>query len=175
MTDLRPSDNEINSTSAASNSGGSSLPLYIQLLALEEDRGVIVNFEPFDCIICLTTIDTGNGVRLRNCLHQFCRDCLKNAINLCEEAEIPCPFGDGRTRCESILQDREIRDILSENEFDKYLTRTLRIAEITTRDAIHCKLVNCDGWCICEDGVNEFKCPNCESINCVSCQVRSLN
>lgn len=158
-------------STAASNANLSTVPLYIQLLALEEDRGVITNSKAFDCIICLTTIDKDDGVRLRNCLHQFCRDCLRNAIKHCEEADVACPFGDGNSRCESILQDRETRAILSQAEFDQYLIRTLRIAEITARGAIHCKLVNCDGWCICEDGVNEFKCPRCESVNCVSCQV----
>lgn len=149
----------------------STVPLYIQLLALEDDGGVITNTEMFDCVICLTTINIDDGVRLRNCLHQFCRDCLKETIIHSDEADIACPFGDGHSRCESILQDREIRAILSENEFDQHLKRTLRIAEIMTRDAIHCKKVDCDGWCICDDGVNEFKCPKCESVNCVSCQV----
>lgn len=157
--------------SASRNTDASTLPLYIQLLALEDGGGVITNAEPFDCVICLTTINTGDGVRLRNCLHQFCRDCLNSTIIHCEEADVACPFGDGSSRCESILQDREIRAILTKSEFDQHLMRTLRIAEITTRNAIHCKLVNCDGWCICEDGVNEFKCPECDSVNCVSCQV----
>lgn len=161
----------ITKSTKSENSNASTLPLYIQLLDLEEGGGVISNVEPFDCLICLTTIKIGDGVRLRNCLHQFCRDCLKNSIIHCEEGDVPCPFGDGSSRCDSILQDREIRAILSKLEFDQHLQRTLRIAEITTRDAIHCKVPNCDGWCICEDGVNEFKCPKCETVNCVSCQV----
>lgn len=160
--------------SSTRNTDATTLPLYIQLLALEDGGGVITNAEPFDCVICLTTINTDDGVRLRNCLHQFCRDCLNRTIIHCEEADVACPFGDGSTRCESVLQDREIRGILTKNEFDQHLIRTLRIAEITTRNAIHCKLVNCDGWCICEDGVNEFKCPKCESVNCVSCQVSHI-
>lgn len=144
--------------------------MYTQLQALADRGGFITNAEEFDCIICMTTAD---GVILRSCLHQFCYDCIKNAILLSDEAEILCPYGDGTTKCEGTLLDLEIRAILSKDEYDKYLKRSLRIAEGTIQNTIHCKLVNCDGWCICEDGVNQFVCPTCRSENCVSCQVNA--
>lgn len=145
--------------------------LYSQLRALGDRGGFITNAEEFDCIICMSTTEVGDGVILRSCLHQFCYDCVKSAIVLSDEAEIPCPFGDGTTKCVGIVQDLEIRAILTREEYDKYLIRSLRIAEGTIANTVHCKKVNCDGWCICEDGVNQFACPKCESPNCVSCQV----
>lgn len=149
----------------------SPVSLYSQLQALADRGGCITNAEEFECIICMTTIDVGDGVRLRQCLHQFCFDCLKSSIVLCDEAEIPCPFGDGTIKCESTLLESEIRAILSSGEYEKHLQRSLRYAEGTIQNTIHCKLADCDGWCICEDNVNRFECPKCKSVNCVSCQV----
>lgn len=145
--------------------------LYSQLKALGERGGFITNTEDFECVICFTMIEIGDGVRLRECLHQFCYDCLKNAIMLSDEAEVPCPFGDGASKCDAPLLESEIRAILSANEYDNYLKRSLRIAEGTIQNTVHCKLADCDGWCICEDNVNQFACPKCKSVNCVSCQV----
>lgn len=151
----------------------SPVSLYSQLQALADRGGYITNADDFECIICMTMIDVGDGVRLRQCLHQFCLDCLKSSIVLCDEAEIPCPFGDGKIKCESTLLDSEIRAILSSDEYEKHLQRSLRYAEGTIQNTIHCKLVDCDGWCICEDNVNQFDCPKCKSVNCVSCQVHA--
>lgn len=148
--------------------------LYTQLQALGDRGGFITNSEEFDCIICMATIEVGDGVRLRECLHEFCVNCTKNAILLSEEAEIPCPFGDGTIKCESKILDLEIRAILSDDDYQKYLSRSLRIAEGTIQNTVHCKVTNCDGWCICDDNVNQFACPKCDTINCVSCQVRSI-
>lgn len=157
------SDSEIIAESTmAENSDASAMPLYIQLLALEDDTGIFTNTETFDCIICLETINTGDGVRLRNCLHEFCRDCLQSTIIHCKTDDVECPFRDSNSSCGSMLQDREIRAILSKSEFEQYLARTLRNAEIRARDAIHCKLANCDGWCFGDGTVNEFKCQKCE-------------
>lgn len=147
------------------------MSLYSQLKELGERGGFITNTEDFECVICFTMIEIGDGVRLQECLHQFCYDCLKNAIMLSDEAEVPCPFGDGASKCEAPLLESEIRAILSANEYDNYLKRSLRIAEGTIQNTIHCKLADCDGWCICEDNVNQFACPKCKSVNCVSCQV----
>lgn len=148
--------------------------LYTQLKALADRGGFITNSEEFDCIICMATIEVGDGVRLRECLHEFCVNCMKNAILHSEEAEIPCPFGDGTIKCESNVLDLEIRAILSDDDYQKYLTRSLRIAEGAIQNTAHCKVTNCDGWCICDDNVNQFACPKCQTVNCVSCQVSTM-
>lgn len=145
--------------------------LYKQLKALGDRGGFITNAEEFDCIICMGTIEVGDGVRLRECLHEFCITCIKNVILLSDEAEIPCPYGDGITKCDGKILDLEIRAVLDENAYEKYLIRSLRIAEVTIQNTVHCKVPNCDGWCICDDNVNQFICPKCQSDNCVSCQV----
>lgn len=80
---------------------------------------------------------------------------------------VKCP----ESGCECIVQDREIRSLLTQEEFDKYSSKILRIAESKSPNSFHCKKANCIGWAICEDDVIFFRCPICSSVNCLQCQV----
>lgn len=141
--------------------------LYKELLDLEQ-QGLVHNTDPFECEICMTDIETHDGVIIRECLHQFCIDCVRHTIIHSEEAEIKCPAN----ACDCTIQDREIRSLLTQAEFDKYNLKTLRIAESQATNSYHCKKANCEGWCIVEDAVNTFVCPRCSSENCLACQVK---
>lgn len=144
-----------------------STNLYKDLLDLEQ-QGVIYNTEKFECKICFTETDPGEGISIRECLHQYCNDCIRQTINHSEEARIKCPSDC----CTGYIHDREIRVLLPQNEFEKYAAKTLRIAESQEKNSYHCKLANCRGWCIVEDEVNTFDCPVCSSQNCLQCQVK---
>lgn len=142
--------------------------LYKDLLDLEQ-QGLIHNTEPFECTICFTEIDVCQGIFIRECLHQYCMDCIRQTINLSEEARIKCPT----VGCPHYIHDREIRALLTQDEFEKYAAKTLRIAESQETNSYHCKKANCQGWCIVEDDINTFICPVCFSQNCLACQVKS--
>ena len=45
---------------------------YDRLLALA-DVDLVQNVEKFECPICFSDIDVGEGVTLQDCLHSFCR------------------------------------------------------------------------------------------------------
>lgn len=141
--------------------------LYSELRSAEEDLGFLNSTDRFECEICMVDIDAGDGMMIRDCLHQFCIDCVRATIVSSAEAQILCP----QTGCTSFISDREIKHLLTQEEFDKYMERTLRIAEATIANSYHCKKPNCNGWCIVEDVVNVFQCPSCTSINCLQCQV----
>lgn len=144
---------------------------YHELLALEDSNGIVPNFEPFDCVICYVPIEVKEGVVLRNCLHKFCKDCLIQTIVHSDDVNIKCPYTDGNAICEDALQDREIRALLTKDEHERYLMRTLCYAENNLGNTFHCKKPNCIGWCICEDQINQFDCPICNSVNCITCAV----
>lgn len=146
--------------------GTSNEDLYKELLELEEQALIRTN-EVFECQICYTEIQPFEGIMIRECLHQFCIDCVRGTITSCEEAEIKCPA----IGCDCYIHDREVRSLLTQSEFDKYNAKLLRIAESKATNSYHCKLANCEGWCIVEEVVNEFICPRCSSQNCLSCQV----
>lgn len=116
---------------------------YHELLALENSLGIVANSEPFDCSICFVTIEENVGVVLRNCLHKFCKECLIQTITHAADVNIKCPNVDGDSACDDELQDREIRALLSEVEYEKYLMRTLRFAENNMQNAFHCKKPGC--------------------------------
>ncbi|KAG4075301.1 hypothetical protein HA402_003092 [Bradysia odoriphaga] len=145
--------------------GDQNANLYQELLDLES-QGSIRTTKQFECQICFTDIQPMDGIIIRGCFHQFCIDCVRGTIDACEEAEIKCPGDD----CDGFVHDREVRSLLTQAEFDKYTARIARIAECQSENSYHCKLTNCEGWCIVEDVVDTFICPRCSSNNCLACK-----
>ncbi|XP_042318190.1 sharpin isoform X2 [Sceloporus undulatus] len=140
-----------------------------QLRQLDEEA-LVPNQEEIECRICYLEVEPGEGVLLRECLHSFCRDCLRQLINCTEEPQVPCPFRDDAYACNSHLQDREIKALVSQDEYDRFLKRRLAVAESRAQNSYHCQTADCLGWCIYEDDVNEFRCPICWALNCLVCK-----
>lgn len=143
---------------------------YNELLSLDT-TDVVPNSEPFECPVCFMKFGPKDGIVLRDCLHVFCRECIINTIKYNDEAEVKCPYLDAVYSCDSIIQEREIKSLVSKDIFEQHLAISLRVAENRTENAYHCKTPNCKGWCIFEDNVNEFKCPICKMLNCLTCNV----
>lgn len=144
---------------------------YIELLSLDDSMDLTKNVETFECTVCLVEYQPLEGVMLRECLHTFCKDCIRSTIVYSDEAEVKCPYIDQQYSCDCLLQDREIKALLSKTEYDDHLTKSLRIAENQIENSFHCKTPDCKGWCIFEDDVNTFKCPICRLENCLTCRV----
>ncbi|XP_038160140.1 ranBP-type and C3HC4-type zinc finger-containing protein 1 [Cyprinodon tularosa] len=138
---------------------------YMYLLATEE-QNLIPNTTETDCPICMSTLQPGEGVVLRECLHTFCRECLAGTVINSQDAEVCCADTD----CESKLLDREIKELLTEEEHQRFLELRLNIAESRSEHSFHCQTPNCRGWCIYEDDVNEFQCDLCNETNCLLCR-----
>lgn len=60
--------------------------------------------------------------------------------------------------------------LLSAEDFNKFLNRSLATAESQAPNSFHCKTPNCQGWCVYEDNVNTFYCPVCTKPNCLTCK-----
>ncbi|MEQ2303706.1 hypothetical protein AMECASPLE_019671 [Ameca splendens] len=138
---------------------------YMYFLATDE-QNLISNTTETDCPICFSPLEPGEGVVLRECLHTFCRECLKGTVINSQDAEVYCADTD----CESKLLDREIKELLTEEEHQRFLELRLNIAESRSEHSFHCQTPNCRGWCIYEDEVNEFNCSLCNEINCILCR-----
>ncbi|KAM8916852.1 ranBP-type and C3HC4-type zinc finger-containing protein 1 isoform 1-T1 [Spinachia spinachia] len=137
---------------------------YLSLLATE-DVNLIPNATATECPICFSGLDAEDGVVLRECLHCFCRECLKQTIVNSLDAEVSCP-----ETCDSQLLDREIKALLTEEEHQRFLELRLSIAESRSEHSFHCQTANCRGWCIYEDEVNDFRCELCQRVNCILCR-----
>ncbi|RZF40826.1 hypothetical protein LSTR_LSTR003336 [Laodelphax striatellus] len=140
---------------------------YRELLELENKR-VIINTEDFECPTCFDIIEIGGGVVLKDCAHSICRTCLSRLVESSDEVAIKCPC------CTSIIQEREIKEVVAPGIFEKYLSKSLAVTANSIENAFHCKTPDCRGWCIIDDVINQpvnvFNCPLCGIANCVQCQ-----
>ncbi|CAO1372816.1 unnamed protein product [Diamesa hyperborea] len=141
---------------------------YMELVNLESSN-IVPNMDKFDCTICFSEVQPKLGAVLRDCLHHFCKECLVMHIKHNDDVEIKCPYMDNTYSCQSMLQDREVRSLLSKEEYEKYLSKSIRQAEHQIENTFHCKTINCRGWCVFEEDVNTFKCPVCFIVNCLTC------
>lgn len=144
---------------------------YLDLKRLEHANAIVTNHFEFECGICCTDIEPTHGIVLRNCLHNFCKECIIQMVNLSDDIAIKCPFSSANFQCTEEIQDREVRGLLSAEQFEKYLMKTINFAERNTTQTFHCKLPNCIGWCECDDQLHNFRCPVCHSNNCINCGV----
>ncbi|KAH9638661.1 hypothetical protein HF086_013933 [Spodoptera exigua] len=158
--------NKDTATAKTNNQQTKSRDVYTELMQLEQ-QAVVPNAENFECGICMEEYRPGQGVVLRDCVHIFCKDCLSDVVRHCEEPDVPCPA----MGCRGMLQEREIRALVSTEDYERWLARGLAAAESGTRNAFHCRTRDCTGWALCDPGVQRFPCPVCKCINCVPCQV----
>lgn len=148
---------------------GSGLGAVVSAL---ERQGFVPNREAFECRICFLDFDVGEGAVLRDCLHTFCRECLANAIKYSDTAMVKCPYRDDQYSCDSSLQDREIKALVTPQEYEKHLAKSVKQAEGAMENVYHCKTPDCPGFCQYEDNVNIFQCEVCKKVNCLTCQAQ---
>ncbi|CAL1290893.1 unnamed protein product [Larinioides sclopetarius] len=141
---------------------------YRALIALD-DVDLVANVEPFECPVCFLDVEANEGIVLQDCLHNFCRECLSGAIQYSDTAVIKCLFRNDEYSCESHLQEREIKCLVSPEVYERHLQRSMALAESQAQDSFHCKTPDCPGWCLFEDNVNTFLCPVCHRTNCLTC------
>ncbi len=94
---------------------------------------------------------------------------MKQHIINCDQTLIKCPSNEGY-ECEHGIQDREIRALVSEEEFMKIEELRFKRTLAEMPNIFHCKTVNCNGNCQYEDGVNDFPCYVCKHVNCLICK-----
>nr|XP_023679490.1 ranBP-type and C3HC4-type zinc finger-containing protein 1-like isoform X2 [Paramormyrops kingsleyae] len=139
-------------------------------LVMMDGQDLVPNPDSVECRICYLELQPGEGVLLRECLHCFCKDCLRSVILMCEDPEVACPYRDDAYACDSVLQEREIRALVTGEEYERWLQRGLSVAESRCKSSYHCASPDCSGWCEYEDTVNSFHCPVCKRQNCLLCK-----
>lgn len=153
--------------SGANTNNTSTVP---ELLSLENNE-YVENRNVFTCGICLMDQGPGEGVVLKNCLHEYCKVCLARTIELSDELEVPCPFvAEDGSRCEGILQDRELRSLITTKTHADHLAKSLVRAEAVIKDSFHCLTPDCHGWAEAGDGAQTFVCPICAKKSCIKCK-----
>lgn len=132
----------------------------------------VPNAEPFDCSICMTGCTIGEGIIIRECLHVFCKNCLMHLVEHSSECIVKCPFvNDELSGCDGFIQEREIRGILSEKQFEGYMQRMHVLSLNMVPNSFACRTVNCKGYFIVEPNDLMFLCNVCHFENCLKCKV----
>lgn len=136
-----------------------------------ENSDIIQSTEPITCMICFDDAQPNESIVLRECFHKFCKECVIGHINNSEDATVSCPYiDDNNSKCDHTITHREIKALLPERDFKKFLDRGLMQAEKESANSFHCKTPDCHGWCVYEDLVNTFQCPVCKKSNCILCK-----
>ena len=149
--------------------------LFLELQDLEDSSDIVTNIEEFDCKICLTLQVPGDGIVLRECLHQFCKNCICQHVKHSNDFDVKCPYvDDSNNKCDFSIIQRDLKGIMTEEEFETFLTKTIKFSESAITNTIHCKTINCNGFCIVESGDVNFICEVCFVLNCIPCKVSTF-
>ncbi|GIX76692.1 ranBP-type and C3HC4-type zinc finger-containing protein 1 [Caerostris darwini] len=141
-----------------------------EFLLKMENLNLVKNIVNFTCPICFGDFESDQGVILHECLHTFCIDCLAKTVDYADEVVVKCPYRDDEYSCQSYLQQREIKALVSPEIYERYLQRSIITAESLAEKSFHCKTPDCAGWCMFEDNINVFHCPVCFHYNCLNCR-----
>lgn len=152
--------------------GTNSSELYNNLLSLNVSLNYIRNAKSFECEICYLTIAPNQGVVLRNCLHQFCKNCSIQTILNSDKVLTQCPSMNGMEKCVGHFEEYEIRSLLSPQQIDMYDKKMLIQAENAVGNLFHCRKPNCPGWYeLIENSLTTITCQICGLKNCLNCKV----
>jgi Zinc finger, C3HC4 type (RING finger)/RING-type zinc-finger len=133
----------------------------------DENESFSKNYEAFKCSICQGDFTIGEGVVLKNCRHNFCKDDLSQWIGASQEFDLICP----RENCSSKFQEREIRALVPFEVFDKILEKRLQIFQAACARGAFCNTPDCRGFVILEQCVFIFRCDICKKENCNKCKI----
>ncbi|KAL4481839.1 hypothetical protein ABPG74_007928 [Tetrahymena malaccensis] len=139
---------------------------------LENNQPMMMNYDQADdwvCEICYEPM-ISNDIFLLICEHIFHKICLSKHCNaLINKKQLPinCPHFE----CLLPLQQNEIKEILSEVDFEKYEKFTLQNYIDSNADEISwCPTPNCEYAFVIDSNQTNFKCPTCKKSYCLTCK-----
>ncbi len=106
---------------------------------------VVISSENATCEVCATPKPVKEFHRFDNCGHTYCIECVERAFifNVTEsKVNLQC------LNCDMPATAEEIRSILSDKVYQKYLDFTLRQYLAKTPDVVYCRAPDCSFACI---------------------------
>ena len=124
----------------------------------------------FTCEICFLSVAGTECVRLRECEHIHCRECMKahvmSKISDGNVTKVDCPASE----CSKLIPPDTIRHLVSAELFKRYDQLLLQRTLDSMCDIVYCPRVNCMCVTVKEDDCNMAVCPRCKFSFCSLCK-----
>ncbi len=123
-----------------------------------------------ECCSCFTTV-SADCVRLENCGHVFCMECLAMQINTYSEAK-RFPIGCAAEQCDASISVCDILTICNRSSIDlaKLIERSLNCHLSRNRHRVRpCPTTDCQMFYNVTADPEEFTCPKCKNSLCSAC------
>ncbi|XP_055599780.1 ranBP-type and C3HC4-type zinc finger-containing protein 1-like [Uranotaenia lowii] len=92
---------------------------------LETENDLVPNLESSECNICSKVLTPKEGIVLKNCLHSYCKECLKASVMQTCPPSICCPYPNGRFECIGTMIDTELQKLLGPYDYQQFTLRQL--------------------------------------------------
>eukprot|EP00347_Sterkiella_histriomuscorum_P013815 403363259 len=130
------------------------------------------NAETFNCRICYMDVSM-QQIKYLNCGHYFCEECFKAyieyMINNGHAYQIKCPDAD----CQVEFLAQLMKEILSENMFEKYKRLQLNIEVSKSRNKKFCPIPSCENVIeVKQSNTKKVQCQKCKNDICFKCQIK---
>ena len=119
------------------------------------------------CSICYNDIQNHLIVKLSQCSHEFCQNCLKTYINNSISQnilDIRCPYD----QCQEYIEEKIIKEYLSSSRYEDYLRYKLNNEMAKNSDIRWCPRKECGKWIKVSKPTLEVKC-QCGQLICYNC------
>ncbi|XP_058452216.1 ranBP-type and C3HC4-type zinc finger-containing protein 1-like [Malaya genurostris] len=143
---------------------GTNLGQYEQLLELSK-QSLVLNNNETECNLCAKMTAPAKGIVLANCLHTYCRTCIRQS--LLQATSERCPYPHGRYECDGVLSDQEIKSLLSSEEEKCFLERVFGAMQIDTVEPS--KAIDAEDFDLLVTLSDASIVPNLQSFECPIC------
>lgn len=88
-----------------------------------------------------------------------------------ESQSVECPWFKDEYKCEQMIQDREVRSLLTEKEYDTLCMRSLNVVIASSDEtSFICKTPDCKQVIFYGPDVTRFQCEDCKVEWCLKCK-----
>ena len=124
------------------------------------------------CPVCYCDIEAGKMLKLRNCQHQFCYECIRGHVQASMRSGKNIIHCLCSPHCKSEFNQEELLEVMGENSFQVLERRALESVVAIDPTLHHCPTADCPyvvAWSGYEDGVPMCDCPTCGKSSCLVC------
>ena len=117
----------------------------VSFMKSDNSKDTVLKINVKSCPICFLEVDD-NNVFTMNCKHEFCKDCIvsyiEEEIKIARVEILSCP----QKNCKEIFSEEQLKSLISEDYFKKYIKFKLRNQIKSNKDLVICPIADCEGF-----------------------------